>query len=82
MSLEGIIGSGKSTLLRQLKQMYHSEIEALEEPVTLWQDVRKCQVNNDFVVNEEKESDYNLLMNMYTNGKRWGFSFQVMYMFV
>lgn len=60
VALEGNIGVGKSTLVEYIKTNATFPVLALAEPVSVWRDV----------------AGVNLLDKMYSDPKRWGFTFQ------
>ena len=68
-TIEGNIGSGKSTLVKKLKQQLHNidsiKVIFLDEPVSVWENIKD-------------KSGKNIIEKYYENQKKYAFSFQMM----
>lgn len=77
VSVESTIAGGKSTLLRKLaKSSMFRDVEVAEEPLAMWQDVRRKAQKRSCEPNECDDEKFNMLKHLYEDTPRWGYTFQ------
>ena len=82
ISVEGIIGAGKTTILNKIESFLpHYKIKIIPEPIAAWKNVTNFQPDRFPYIRfkNDDDRDFHLLLQMYRNAYRWGFSFQVDY---